>query len=100
MVGANHQIREFIEASIWSAGSASLVEAMADFADSHHAIPCLSQFNRALAEFAAPLVLEKSTHTLKIGDFGTKPVALTPAEFMSVYDEYAADLRMESEALA
>jgi hypothetical protein len=97
MLGETQQIREFIETSLWTSGSASLVAAMVNFVERNDEIPCLRQFNQALAQMSTPLVLDEGTHTLKIGDLGAEQIELTLAQLMAACDRYIARLGSQRE---
>ena len=92
MLGNTQQILEFIETDILKSGSASLVAAMAHFVERHDEIPCLGQFNQALAQMSTPLVCDAGNHTLKTGDPGAEQFELTLADLLSVCDSYVASL--------
>jgi hypothetical protein len=100
MVGESQEIREFIETRIRSSGSASLVEAMADFAQRHNSVPSLGLFNRALELVPTPLVLVADTHSLKPDELGTSQLELTLAELMSVYDQYTGGFGTPAQSYA
>ena len=97
MLGDIKQIREFIETGILKSGSVSLVAAMAHFVERHDEIPCLGQFNQALAQMAMPLVFDADTLALKLGDSGAEKVELSLADLMSVCSSYVASLDAQTQ---
>lgn len=95
MATDSHQIREFLQESLKSAGRVSLVDVIAHFDYRNHALPSTWRINLALSELTVPVVRISNGFTLELpsGSVGTEKVQITELELLEIVNQYRKALR-------